>query len=113
MIESYSFGEIEIDGKKYTNDVILFPDRVVNDWWRKTGHSLSIDDIEEVVKEEPEVLVVGTGAYGRMNVPSGTKDYLKSEGIELIVKKTKNAYKTYNELKNRGRDVVGAFHLTC
>jgi hypothetical protein len=39
-IESYRFGEIVIDGRRYSNDVIIYPDRVDGKWWREEGHSL-------------------------------------------------------------------------
>lgn len=112
MIEFYSFGEITIDGEKYTNDVIILPDRIRNNWWRKEGHSLHPEDIAEVVEAEPEVLVVGTGAYGGMKVPSETQEHLKSNGIELIAEKSESACETYNELAD-SRKVAAALHLTC
>lgn len=71
-IESYSFGNIVIDEEEYTNDVIVFPNGVKDNWWRKEGHSLHPDDIEDVIDRDPDVLVVGTGAYGRVSIPSDT-----------------------------------------
>ena len=68
MIDSYDFGRIVVDGKAYTSDVIIFPDKVKDNWWRKEGHALYIEDIESVVKEKPEVLIVGTGNYGLLEV---------------------------------------------
>ena len=35
MIESYDFGRIVIDGRKFASDVIIFLDRVDGNWWRK------------------------------------------------------------------------------
>jgi hypothetical protein len=32
-IESYHFGEIVIDGRRYSSDVIIYPDRVEGQWW--------------------------------------------------------------------------------
>ncbi len=113
MIESYSFARIIIDGKEYTTDLILFPDRVKDGWWRKEGHRLHIEDIQDVVEERPEVLVVGTGYSGLMRVPSETKKYIEERGIELIIQPTKQACKTYNKLIQSGREAVAAFHLTC
>ena len=46
-IDSYHFGQIIINGKKYTSDVIIFPDRVQGDWWRNESHELSLKDIAE------------------------------------------------------------------
>ena len=47
-IDSYQFGEIVISGKEYSSDVIIFPDRVIDNWWRETGHELCLEDITEV-----------------------------------------------------------------
>lgn len=38
----------------HSRDVILLPDRVVPEWWRKEGHSLVLEDLDEVIDELPE-----------------------------------------------------------
>ncbi|KPV62031.1 MAG: hypothetical protein AOA65_2069 [Candidatus Bathyarchaeota archaeon BA1] len=113
MIDSYDFGQIVIDGRRYTKDLIIFPDRVRDGWWRREGHRLDVVDLKEVLQEKPEVLIVGTGYSGLMRVPPETKDYLKSRGIELIAQRTEQACKTYNRHLQLRRRVVAAFHLTC
>lgn len=110
MIESYDFGRIVIDGKTYTSDVIIFPDRVLDSWWRKEGHNLDIEDLKEVIEFGPEILVVGTGYSGIMKVKDETREFLESKGIKVIVKKTKGACDILNSL---GTNCAGAFHLTC
>ena len=112
MIDSYDFGQITIDGKRYNKDLIVFPDRVKADWWRKEGHHLQMDDLKEILEAKPEVLVVGTGYYGAMTVPTETRKHVESEGIELIVQRTAEACKTFNRLVT-SRKVVAALHLTC
>ncbi|MCD6407160.1 Mth938-like domain-containing protein [Candidatus Aerophobetes bacterium] len=114
MIESYRFGQIIIDGKVYTSDVIIYPDGKVNDkWWRKEGHLLLPEDIEEVVKSKPEVLVVGTGYSGLMEVPSSTKEWVEAKNIKLLVHPTQKACNFYNELKKSGKKAGACLHLTC
>jgi len=112
MIESYNFGQIVIDGKRYTSDVIIFPDRVKGDWWRKEGHQLSIEDIQDILKEKPDILVIGTGYAGLMKISPETREHLQSEGIQLIAENTRKACKTYNQL-SKSRKVIAALHLTC
>jgi len=52
-IEISSFGLIVIDGRQYTSDLMIYPDGQVKDsWWRKSGHSVTIDDIGELVDSE-------------------------------------------------------------
>jgi len=112
MIESYSFGEMVVDGKRYHSDLILYPDRIDENWWRKEGHKLCIADIENIVFAQPECLIVGTGNSGSMRVLSETEEDLKKKGIQLIAEPTAQAYKTYNEMSTKKR-AIGAFHLAC
>ena len=112
LIDSYSFGKMVIDGKTYTSDVILYPDKVDDSWWRESGHLLQKEDLRDVIQYNPEILIVGTGAYGLMKILDETKQFLEVKGIELISEETKEACKIYNELKER-KKVVAAFHLTC
>ena len=111
-IDSYDFGRIIVDGKAYTNDVIIFPNRAKDNWWRKEGHALHIEDIELVVAEKQEVLIVGTGNYGLLKVLQETKEYIESKGIELIVEQTEKACEMYKEI-SKNKKAVAALHLTC
>ncbi|MBD3230409.1 MAG: hypothetical protein GF329_19675 [Candidatus Lokiarchaeota archaeon] len=111
-IDSYSFGKIVIDGKKYTNDLIILPNRIKDNWWRKKGHKLLVDDISDDLDSNIDTLIIGTGAYGRMKVPKNTRTYIKSKDIKLIVKKSENACKAYNKIHDSG-NVALAIHLTC
>jgi hypothetical protein len=112
MIESYDFGQIIINGRRYNHDVIVFPNHVKDNWWRKEGHRLCLEDLEDVLEAEPEVLIIGTGYSGLMRVPQEVSDFLKSRNIRLIVENTKQACQTYNSLY-RSKKVVAALHLTC
>jgi len=111
-IDSYQFGLIVIDGEKYTSDVIIFPDRVRDNWRRKAGHQLCLEDIAEVIAEKPEVLVVGTGASGLMEVLPEVEQAAEAEGTELIVAATDRACHIYNQFY-QSRRVVATLHLTC
>lgn len=112
MIDSYSFGEIVINGRRYTSDVIIFSNSVDDNWWRKNGHLLHKDDLKDIISEEPEILIVGTGHDGLMKVLDETKQYIESQGIELIIEETEIACKIYNKLEGK-KKIIAAFHLTC
>jgi hypothetical protein len=111
-IGSYRFGHIEIDGDSYTNDVIIFPDHVMSNWWRDEGHILKPEDLEAVFSADVDVLVVGQGANGRMRVTQATRQKVESAGINLITKNTHDAVETYNAMRDE-KNVVAALHLTC
>nr|MBC7245930.1 ribonuclease H-like domain-containing protein [Chloroflexota bacterium] len=111
-IESYSFGRITIDGKTYTSDVIILPDGVRPGWWRKEGHNLHKEDLVEIIAVRPQVLVIGTGNVGLMQVPQDVLDYLATHGIRAEIEHTAAACKRYNEL-SASEQVAAALHLTC
>lgn len=112
-IESYEFGRVVVDGREYRADVIILPERVVADWWRVEGHGLAREDLKEVVAAKPKTLIVGTGAYGVVNVADGTVDYLESHGIKVEAYETAKAVRRYNELAASGERVAAGLHLTC
>jgi hypothetical protein len=111
VIHDYRFGHIIIDGQEHTKDVIILPDRVVPNWWRKDGHSLVLDDLAEVIQDLPQTLIVGSGAYGRMKPDPETVDELRGRGITIEILETEDAVKRYRELAPS--DTAAALHLTC
>jgi hypothetical protein len=112
MIESYHFGRMAIDGRTFTADLIILPDRILTNWWRKEGHLLCLDDLNEALKEGPDALVLGTGALGMLKIEEEVQRYLRERKIEFLPGKTKKAIDLFNEWAPRKR-TVGAFHLTC
>lgn len=111
-IEHYSFGNITIDGKTYTSDVIIYPGRVDASWWRKEGHCLRVVDLADIIKAKPEVVIVGTGYSGVMVVPKETISDLESKGIEVHVERTGKAVELFNNIQ-KDKVVIAALHLTC
>ena len=112
-IERYDFGRVDIDGTCYRSDVIVSRHQVQDAWRRREGHSLHIDDLDGVMACAPQVLVVGTGYYGRMQVPAETVDYLKSKGVRVIAAQTGEAVDEFNRLQKECANIVAALHLTC
>jgi hypothetical protein len=111
-IDGYVFGRMTIDKKTYTTDLIVYPDRVDPSWWRKEGHYLQKEDLSGIVAARPDILVVGTGDMGVMQVPESTITFLKDHGIEVHVAKTGKSVELFNS-QPADKKVIGAFHLTC
>ena len=111
-IDSYHFGQVVIDGEKYSSDVIICPDGVQGEWRRKKGHELALEDISGAMTGKPEVLLVGTGASGLMKVLPEVQREAEARSIKLIVQPTGEACEIYNQLSKSQR-VVAALHLTC
>lgn len=111
-MKDYRFGYIVINGQEHEKDVIVLPDRVIGGWWRKEGHRLHAGDLEAVFEAAPDTLIVGQGAYGRMQVPEETRHAIEQAGIRLIVKPTGEAVQNYEALRQEEK-VAAALHLTC
>jgi hypothetical protein len=114
-IEYYEFGKIVVDGHEYTNDLIIYPDKIDASWWRKEGHLLQIDDIREILSTTPDILIIGDGHDERMRVTSEVKKELDKNNIQYYIEDSKTATEIYNEKvqSEKEKKVVGAFHLTC
>lgn len=113
QITEYTFGKIAISGQTYQTDVIITPHSVKDHWWRKEGHNLSIADLDDVLVANPEVLIIGSGYYGRMQVPEATRDFLKKMGIQVEVMPTSDAVVRFSQLQQECARIVAALHLTC
>ena len=112
-IDAYQFGEMVVRGVTYHSDIIVLENHILDSWWRKKGHEVRLEDLEEVLKQQnTDVLVVGKGDPGHMDIKPETKKALESRGIEVIALPTKQAWKKYNALRE-SHTAVGAFHLTC
>jgi hypothetical protein len=112
-IDHYSFGSITVNRSTYHSDVILSPNGVNAHWWRREGHRLEVGDLEPVLESHPEVLVIGTGNVGCMQVPEETARHLESLGIEVHTARTGEAVSIYNKLERQHRSIAAALHLTC
>jgi hypothetical protein len=110
-LSDYSFGRITVDGEDHTRDLIVLPDRVVANWWRRDGHSLALEDLDEVIDELPERLVLGCGHDGRLQPPEAVLEALRARGIEVEPMRTAEAVRRYGELDERR--TAAALHLTC
>jgi hypothetical protein len=114
MIAQYTTGShMTVQGKKYHKDLKIIDGLVKGNWWRKDGHRLDAADISDILSAKPDVLVIGTGYAGRMHVPAALRTDIERQDIRVIAETTAEATKTFNRLFNQGKDVAGAFHLTC
>jgi hypothetical protein len=110
-IRDYRFGHVLVDGREETRDVIVLPHRVVSNWRRRDGHSLVLEDLEDVLDDLPERLIVGTGASSQMRPDPSTLDHLRKRGVQVECLPTDRAIVRFCELDS-ARTAV-ALHLTC
>jgi hypothetical protein len=110
-LSDYSFGSLTVDGRRHTRDLIVLPGRVVPDWWRREGHSLAMEDLDEVIDDLPARLILGCGAHGRLEPPRAVLDELHARGVEVEAMPTADAVRRYGELDPER--TAAALHLTC
>jgi hypothetical protein len=111
-----SFGLLEIDGRSYDHDVVLErgvirkrkkkPSKVYAD---RYGHTpLSVD---ESIPWSSPVLIIGTGAFGRLPVMPELYEEARRRGVELIVEPTEDACGRLRSAD--AANVAAILHVTC
>lgn len=114
-IDHYSFGKMKVGGKSFSDDLLIANREIKSPWWRKRGHTLLPEDLEWIVAKKPQLLVIGTGKNGYMDVPQKTISHLNSRKIDCKIEKTGKAVELFNDKceQMEETEVGGAFHLTC
>ena len=110
-ITSYSFGEMVVDGKTYTNELQILPNGIVKKWSPIDPHYILPVDIEEIMSSSIKTLIIGNGANGEAAIPDETIKFIKAKGIKVHIMNTHKAVKFFNE---SSKEAMGAiFHLNC
>jgi hypothetical protein len=110
-INSVSFGEIEISGKKYYSDMLVWWDGRVD--YREKSHVLTLDEFIEILKRGPKVLVVGTGMSGCVQVEDRARELAEQKGIGIYTEISPKAAEIFNGFVKRGKRAVAVIHTTC
>ena len=109
----FSFGRIVVEGQICNSDIKIVRGRLVTDWWRKSGHTVDIDDVQDILDSDSTILVIGKGQPGYMKVSESLRKCLQEKDIKLIVEQTSEAIRTFNELMQAGKPVSAGFHVGC
>lgn len=107
------FGAVIIDGKQY-GDVLIIGNEVIERGkfgWFDT-HSVNKRELNELLVGKPEVIVIGSGQGGALEVPFDVEKKIKENGIQLIVCETPRAIEEYNRL-SKTKKVNALIHTTC
>lgn len=115
-IDSTEFGNIVVNGKKY-GDILIIEGSVISRDKEKiralygSSHVLRKEEARELLKGNPEAVVIGSGQYGALKVDEEAALIIK-ESAELIVAQTPQTIKKFNEL-SRSKRVNALIHVTC
>lgn len=111
-IEHYRFGKMVVNGEAITKDLVIFPDgHIKKNWYRNKGHFLEFNDIFDLVEVKPDIIIVGTGAFGMMKVDQNLSKKLAD--CRVINLKTSKAVERYMREIKLNNNIGACFHLTC
>ncbi len=79
-------------------------------WFRDKTHHVSLEEARGVVSPGVEVLVIGAGWDGVVQVDPAVR---RMEGVEVFIAPTPEAFAEYNRLKSEGRRVALLAHSSC
>jgi len=112
-IEQYEFGRMVINSTTYVRDLLIYPNQVIPNWWRNQGHLLEVADLEDhILASKPEILIIGTGKFGMLQVPPEVQKSYKTAGLMLHIQNTEQAVMIFNSISQK-QSILAAFHLTC
>jgi len=62
---------------------------------------------------KPEVLIIGNGVEGALEIGKKARKEIEDAGVKLIVLRTPEACREYNRLYHQGKRVILLAHGTC
>ena len=119
-IEAFEWGHFQINGQIHSaegegagKDIFVWSGNVCP-WAARKGHRLKPHMVTDAFNKDIEILVIGSGVHGAIEVTEKTRHAIQESGIKrLIIQKTPDACKTYNRLFIEGERVAMLAHGTC
>lgn len=117
-INSTKFGSVTIDDKKYFQ-VLIIGNKVIERDYEKlkklfnTSHEIGEWEINELLENNPEIIIIGTGQDGYLNVGENLPKKAEESNVEIIFDITPKAIQIYNEKTKAGQRVNALIHTTC
>ena len=105
LITGYDFGWVEINKQRYSDNLIVLPNQLIQVWKPTNFQSIQAKDFEEVAALKPDVVLLGTGAQHQFIHPKLCAALTKV-GISPECMSTSAACRTYNILMAEGRNVA-------
>ncbi len=116
-IDRSEFGNITIDGKTYDHDVIIDLSGHVGKRHKKlskevygTSHTISEAEAESVFEKGSDLLVIGAGQEGNVQLSPEAVTYFARKGCKVLLQPTQEAIKSFNRAHGRK---IALMHVTC
>ncbi len=118
QIDKVEWGKIVVDNREYRQVLIIGDEVFERDSEKlhqlfKTTHRIGDWEEKKLFSNQPEVIVIGTGFDGVLEVREEIKVKSAELGIELKILKTPQVIDEYNQLVKEGKRVNALIHTTC
>ncbi|MGV7977186.1 MAG: MTH938/NDUFAF3 family protein [Anaerolineaceae bacterium] len=105
-------GAVHGPDKGVGKDIFLCKEGV-SAWHERKGHKLKPGMLTRALKIRPEVLLIGTGVEGALEIGKKARNAASSAGVQMVAMRTPQACQEYNRLFHLGKKVVLLAHGTC
>ena len=112
MIEEHKFGSFLINGRRFYGDLKII-DSQVKYWSAREKHLLAVKDVKDIVDSQPQMIVVGKGNSGYLEISQEVKNLCSQNRIALSTGTNTEAIKKYNQALTENKKVAAIFHATC
>jgi len=85
----------------------------ISAWHERRGHKLKPGMLARALELKPEVLLIGTGVEGALEIGKKARNAASSAGVQMVAMRTPQACQEYNRLFHLGKKVVLLAHGTC
>ena len=108
LLRGVSAGGILVNDTTLARSFILTPHELIENWRPASSQELVADDMQALLKLNPVLVILGTGA--RQQFPSAAvMAACLTRGIGIEVMDNAAAARTFNVLATEGRKVVAGF----
>lgn len=107
IFTGYGDGYILINQIRYEKNLIVMPNRLIEDWPVTSVSHLEVQHFEILLSDKPEIIILGTGNTHTFPDQSLLSQLTKL-GIGIEVMDTRACCRTYNILVEEGRRVAAA-----
>ncbi|MYN04864.1 hypothetical protein GTP41_22470 [Pseudoduganella sp. DS3] len=104
-VSGYFEGGVEINGRPFDHSLLVLPETAPRAWPVANFAELTVEHFEQLLAEQPDVVILGTGERQRFVHPRLTAPLLSKQiGVECM--DTNAACRTYNILMGEGRKAL-------
>jgi uncharacterized protein len=104
-VSGYFEGGVEINGKPFDYSLLVLPESAPRPWPVAKFEELAVEHFEQLLAEQPDVVILGTGERQRFVHPRLAAPLISKQiGVECM--DTNAACRTYNILMGEGRKAL-------